>query len=228
MQGSKGWASRVSGAGEVGHRQHDAPGGGGDGGGGCTPTTRRGCVTPMSPSPDSPASSRICAIWVVFPLPVSPITTVTGCSRTESAICLAYWRMGSFKGSAMRRVQDGRALAQRACPAGGLARQWRRRRHAAAAAAAAAAGRSGRAYAARSSTSAARRTAIGKPRHVLRCSKATAKLSSQTCLRGVRPVQCRNGAEGDAKSSDRRRALAPKSLQSFEWQRCLNGGKCGS
>jgi hypothetical protein len=39
--------------------------------------TRRGCVHPIFPREVYPASARYCVIWVVFPDPVSPITTNT-------------------------------------------------------------------------------------------------------------------------------------------------------
>ena len=70
-------------------------------------TTRRGWVTPIMPCSANPASSRICDICVVLPLPVSPITTVTGLALTESTICCWYCRMGSLRGSiAALRVPD--------------------------------------------------------------------------------------------------------------------------
>lgn len=65
-------------------------------------TTRRGCVTPIVPSRANPASSKICDICVVLPLPVSPMTTVTGFWLTLSTICCAYRLIGRSLGSDMR------------------------------------------------------------------------------------------------------------------------------
>eukprot|EP00958_Prasinococcus_capsulatus_P020771 scaffold2752_cov393-Prasinococcus_capsulatus_cf.AAC.10 len=61
-----------------------------------TAATRRGCVTAIvRPSSVKPALTRNWLICVVFPDPVSAITTVTGFSFTSSTMRCSYCRIGS-------------------------------------------------------------------------------------------------------------------------------------
>src|SRR5882757_10693679 len=48
--------------------------------------SRRGCVCAMRPSMPRPISRQYCGSWVLFPDPVSPATTSTGCRRSASMI----------------------------------------------------------------------------------------------------------------------------------------------
>jgi len=64
-----------------------------------TAATRRGWVTHIWRPSHRPASCRICAICVVLPLPVSPMTTTTRLAATAAAISPACPRIGSVAGS---------------------------------------------------------------------------------------------------------------------------------
>lgn len=60
-----------------------------------TAATRRGWVTPIIPDFVYPLRWSIWESWVLFPEPVSPITTTTGFCSTVSMIFSSNWRIGS-------------------------------------------------------------------------------------------------------------------------------------
>ncbi len=87
----------------------------------CLPATRRGWVTPIIlPRAAYPASSRNCGNCVVFPLPVSPTTIVTGWRWIAASKRSLAIEMGSFFASALILSTPALGGLDRSC--------WSRRR----------------------------------------------------------------------------------------------------
>lgn len=72
-----------------------------------TAATLLGCVTPMTPFSANPALYKNCAIFVVFPEPVAPITIVVLFCLTFSTISSSYASIGSLEIDGWAGIADG-------------------------------------------------------------------------------------------------------------------------